>query len=97
MNAEYRRTHRAELAAMTPYQRSQSVPWPSYAITNLSGNIARNRSRLADLRKGPRPTWFKPDRRHPDLCYVCDCLKDDHTPHPNAPEVLMCPDKIGAR
>lgn len=48
-NAAYRKAHKAELAAMTPYQRSQAVPYPGYALSNLSGNIARNRDRLAQL------------------------------------------------
>jgi hypothetical protein len=48
-NAEYRKAHRAELAAMTAYQRSQAVPWPSYSISNLGGNIGRLRERLAGL------------------------------------------------
>lgn len=48
-NATYRKEHKAELAAMTPYERHQAVPFPAYALTNLSGNIARNRKRLAAL------------------------------------------------
>lgn len=48
-NAEYRKAHRADLATMTPYQRSQAVPYPSYSLSNLSGNIARTRARLEQL------------------------------------------------
>lgn len=50
-NAAYRKAHRAELAAMTPYQRGQSVPWPAYSLSNLSGSISRTRDRLARLQR----------------------------------------------
>lgn len=50
-NAAYRKEHKAELAAMSPYERGQSVPFPSYVLQNLSGNIARNRKRLAWLER----------------------------------------------
>lgn len=50
-NAAYRKAHRDELKAMTPYQRNQAVPFPGYALTNLSGNIARNRKRLEALER----------------------------------------------
>lgn len=49
-NAAYRKAHRAELAGMTPYGREQVVPHPSYSISGLTANIARNRSRLGALR-----------------------------------------------
>jgi hypothetical protein len=48
-NAAYRKEHRAELKEMTPYQRHHAVPFPSYALTNLSGNLTRNKKRLAAL------------------------------------------------
>jgi hypothetical protein len=51
LNAAYRKEHKAELAAMTPYQRNQAVPFPSYHLTNLSGNISRQRKRLAQLER----------------------------------------------
>lgn len=50
-NAAYRKEHRAELKAMTAYERHQAVPFPAYALTNLSGNIARNRKRLQALER----------------------------------------------
>ena len=50
-NAAYRREHRAELAAMEPYQRRQAVPYPSYYFENLSGNLSRQRARLARLER----------------------------------------------
>jgi hypothetical protein len=50
-NAAYRKEHRAELAAMTPYQRNQAVPFPSYHLENLSGNLSRQRKRLAQLER----------------------------------------------
>ena len=48
-NAAYRKEHRAELAAMEPYDRRQAVPYPGYHFQNLSGNITRQRQRLARL------------------------------------------------
>ena len=49
-NAEYRKTHKAELAAITSkYLRNQAMPFPSYHFQNLSGNISRQRQRLARL------------------------------------------------
>jgi len=89
-NAEYRKAHRAELAAMTPYERSVSVPHAGYELSNLSGNLGRLRGRLQAL-EHPRPTWFHASRRDPSTCYKCDRPQDDHTPHPQAPSVLMCP------
>lgn len=89
-NNAYRKEHRAKLATMTPYQRSQSVPWPSYSLDNLSGNIARLRGRVQAL-EHPAPTWFHASRRDPDTCYKCDRLKAEHAPHTTVPSVLMCP------
>jgi hypothetical protein len=89
-NTAYRREHRAELAAMTPYERSQAVPHAPYELENLSGNLSRQRARLQAL-ENPRPTWFHASRRDPDVCYKCDYYKSDHTPHERAPSVLMCP------
>lgn len=49
-NAEYRKTHKAELAAITSkFLRNQAMPYPSYHFQNLSGNISRQRQRLARL------------------------------------------------
>jgi len=89
-NAEYRKAHRAELAAMTPYGRSQSVPWPTYSLTNLGGNISRLRARLHEL-EHPRPTWFHASRRAPDVCYKCDRRQSEHTAHATVTSILMCP------
>jgi hypothetical protein len=50
-NAEYRKAHKAELAAMSPYQRGQAVPFPRYHFENLSGNLSRQRQRLARLQR----------------------------------------------
>lgn len=50
-NGAYRREHRAELAGMTPYQRNHAVPFPGYHLTNLSGNISRQRKRLTQLER----------------------------------------------
>jgi hypothetical protein len=50
-NAEYRKTHRAELKELTAYGRDQVVPHSGWELTNLSGNIARNRKRLEALKR----------------------------------------------
>jgi phage shock protein A len=50
-NAAYRAAHRAELKAMTPYERDQAMPYPGYHFTNLSGNLSRQRARLARLER----------------------------------------------
>lgn len=89
-NADYRKAHRADLAALTPYARSQVVPFPDYALTNLTGNISRLRARLNGLQH-PRPTWFHASRRDPDVCYKCDARLADHAPHPAAATILVCP------
>jgi Domain of unknown function (DUF3560) len=93
-NVDYRKAHRAELAAMTPYARSQAVPWPSYDLTNRSGNVSRLRARL-DAIEHPRPTWFHASRRDPDTCYKCDYSRADHTPHATVPGIEMCPTREG--
>lgn len=49
-NAEYRKAH-PELRAMTPYERDHAMPHRGYELTNLSGNINRQRKRLEQLRK----------------------------------------------
>jgi hypothetical protein len=53
-NAAYRKEHRADLAAMTPYQRHHAVPYPGYHFQNLSGNLSRQRARLARLERAAR-------------------------------------------
>ena len=50
-NAEYRKAHTAELKALTFYGRDQVLPFPSWRLTNLTADIARNRKRLAQLTK----------------------------------------------
>ena len=50
-NAEYRKAHRAELKTMTAYERSQAVPFPSYAISNLGGVITNTRKRIEHLKR----------------------------------------------
>ncbi len=51
-NAAYRKQHRAELKAMTPYQRDQAVPHPGWELSNLGGCISRDKKRLARLERG---------------------------------------------
>lgn len=48
-NAAYRKEHKADLAELTAYGRDQIMPYPGYVLTNLSGNINRNKKRLAEL------------------------------------------------
>ena len=51
-NAAYRTAHKAELKAMdSAYERNQAMPYPSYVFQNLSGNLSRQRERLARLEK----------------------------------------------
>jgi hypothetical protein len=50
-NAAYRKEHRAELKALTPYGRSQAVPHPGWELTNLGGSISRDKKRLARLER----------------------------------------------
>jgi len=50
-NAAFRREHRAALKAMSPYERSQAVPHPSYQISNLAGSIKRDRDRLVAVKR----------------------------------------------
>lgn len=53
-NAAYRKAHRAELKEMTPYQRDQAMPFPGYHFQNLSGNLSRQRQRLARLERAAK-------------------------------------------
>ena len=49
VNATYRKEHKTELAAMGKWERDQAMPYPSYHFQNLSGNLSRQRARLARL------------------------------------------------
>lgn len=50
VNAAYRKAHKAELAAIeSAFLRNQALPYPSYHFQNLSGNLSRQRARLARL------------------------------------------------
>ena len=49
VNAAYRKEHKAELAGMGRWERDQAMPYPGYHFTNLSGNLSRQRARLARL------------------------------------------------
>lgn len=48
-NAEFRKAHKDELAKMDAYDRHHAIPYPAYSLSNLSGNINRNKKRLAQL------------------------------------------------
>lgn len=50
-NAAYRKEHGAELKGLTAYQREQKMPHAGWELSNLSGNIARQRQRLEELRR----------------------------------------------
>jgi hypothetical protein len=49
-NAAFRKAHRTELAAMTPYERDRAMPYQGYVLQKLTRTIARNRRRLDGLR-----------------------------------------------
>ena len=48
-NAVYRKANGPALKALTVYGRDQALPHPGWEITNLTGNIARNKKRITDL------------------------------------------------
>jgi hypothetical protein len=49
-NAAYRKEHKAEMAAMEgKWERDQVLPHPGWYFQNLSGNLSRQRKRLAGL------------------------------------------------
>lgn len=50
-NAAFRSEHKAALRAMSPFMRGQSMPHPPYELSNLGGNLSRNRARLAELER----------------------------------------------
>ena len=51
-NAAYRKEHGAELKGLGVYEREQKMPHAGWELSNLSGNIARNRQRLARMQSG---------------------------------------------
>jgi DNA repair exonuclease SbcCD ATPase subunit len=51
VNAAYRKEHKGELAAMGRWERDQAMPYPGYHFQNLSGNLSRQRARLARLER----------------------------------------------
>lgn len=52
INAAFRGLHKAELKAMdSAYARDQAMPYPGYHFQNLSGNLSRQRARLARLER----------------------------------------------
>src|SRR6266700_6632794 len=49
---EHQRANLETVARVAPYQIGKGGSFPSYALSNLSGNLARNRQRLALLLSG---------------------------------------------
>lgn len=71
-NAAYRKAHRAELKTMTAYERSQAVPFPAYAISNIGGVIATTHKRIERLSRPAeteRGRWL--DSRYAGTCRAC--------------------------
>lgn len=51
-NAAFRKEHAAELKAITSrYERDRAMPHRAYELTNLGGNLNRQRKRLEELRR----------------------------------------------
>lgn len=48
-NAAFRKEHKAMLAGMTAYERSQAVPYASYSLTNLGATIRQTKQRIDRL------------------------------------------------
>lgn len=53
-NAAYRRNNKDRLKAMTPYERHHAVPFPAYALSNLSGVIGNTKKRIQILSQPER-------------------------------------------
>lgn len=77
-NTAYRSEHKTELAAMTPYERSQSVPYPTYSLTNLSATIRTAKQRADQLEReqamvaaGDRGHGRTMESRYPGTCADC--------------------------
>ncbi len=54
-NAAFRAKHKDALKAMTPFERGRAVPHPPYELTNLGGNLSRQRARLAAMQAASTP------------------------------------------
>jgi hypothetical protein len=71
-NAAYRREHREALKAMSAYERSQAVPFPSYSLSNLSGTITTTRQRIERLSRPVEAEHGRPlTARYPGECRKC--------------------------
>lgn len=97
-NAAYRKEHRAELKAMTAYERGQAVPFPSYSITNMTGNIGRLRDRLKGLERerehGPRDRTIT--ARFASECATCGAaLEKGSTIRYNRQQGARCAESCG--
>lgn len=68
-NAAFRKEHKAELAAMHPYDRHQAIPFPSYNLSNLTGNIGRLRKRLTALSAPETGRWLQ--AKYEGECRAC--------------------------
>ncbi|MFI4977582.1 MAG: DUF3560 domain-containing protein [Solirubrobacterales bacterium] len=61
-NAAYRKEHGAELKGLSVYEREQKMPHAGWELSNLTGNISRNRERLAHLERVAAAKADAPDR-----------------------------------
>lgn len=79
-NAAYRKEHRAELKALTKYQRDDAVPYPGWALTNLGANIRRNKQRLEGLDRPVVAARLRTvEARRDGDCSACDKTIDAGT------------------
>jgi hypothetical protein len=51
VNAAYRKEHKVRLAALDKWKRDEAMPHPGWYFQNMSGNLSRQRARLARLER----------------------------------------------
>jgi hypothetical protein len=99
-NAEYRKAHRADLKAVSAYERGQAVPFPSYAISNIGGVITTTRQRIERLSKPEHGRRLV--ARYAGRCRKCEgdvaagaivryFRRTREVEHVDCPEVTTCP------
>lgn len=93
-NAEYRKAHKDELKGLSAYQRDQALPYQGYVLTNLGGNINRNKKRLAQMEreKAQGPTARIMFARFDSDCSECgDAMhKGDQIAYTRATRSAVC-------